>query len=89
MRALIIVQGIVQGVGYRFFVIEKAREYKLRGYVRNLPNGTVEVMAEGDKGMLQDFIEQLKVGPISAHITGIDVKWFDNELGFENFDIKF
>ncbi len=89
MRALIIVRGIVQGVGYRFFTVKKAREYQIRGYVRNIPDGTVEVMAEGDKGMLQDFIKQLRIGPVSAQITGMDVQWFDDEMGFEDFNIKF
>jgi acylphosphatase len=89
MNAHIIVDGVVQGVGYRFFVIEQARHYRIKGYVKNVPNGTVEVVAEGDKGVLNDFIKQLQIGPASAHVTDINVKWHDEEHGFTNFDVRF
>lgn len=87
--AHIIVQGLVQGVGYRFFVIRKAQEYGIRGYVRNLPDRNVEVVAQGEKGLVQDFIEQLKIGPVSAHVTGVDVEWSEHEPEFIDFDVKF
>ena len=89
MRVQIIIQGLVQGVGYRFFAIDLARQYNVRGYVRNLPDGCVEVIAEGDKGILNDFINRLKIGSASAHVTGINVDWSDEEYGFDNFDIRF
>lgn len=89
MRAKIKVQGIVQGVGYRFFVIRKAREYRVFGYVSNLPDGNVEVVAEGDKGLLLDFIEELRIGPESATISAVDVEWFDRPREFEDFDIRY
>jgi acylphosphatase len=89
MRATIIVQGVVQGVGFRFFVIEKAREYKVKGYVRNRPDGTVEVVAEGVKSLLQDFINRLKIGPVSAHVTGLEVAWDSSENQFSTFDIRY
>lgn len=79
----------MQGVGYRFFAINQARLYNIKGYTRNLSNGCVEVVAEGDQGMMHDFIEQLRIGPSSAHVSGIDVKWSEKEEGFENFDVKF
>jgi acylphosphatase len=89
MKAVIIVQGFVQGIGYRFFTVEQAKRYKVKGYVRNLPDGGVEVIAEGDEGLLKDFIRALKIGPASAHVTGIDVKWSDTEFGFTDFDIRY
>jgi len=89
MRAIIVVQGFVQGVGYRFFAIEQAQRFNIKGYVRNLSDGNVEVVAEGDEGMLNDFIKKLKVGPPSARVTGIDVEWNDEENGFTNFDVRF
>lgn len=89
MRALIIVQGLVQGVGYRFFAVEMAKQYNIKGYARNLPDGNVEVVAEGDEGMIKDFIKRLKVGPPSARVTGVEIKWDDGDFGFENFDIRF
>ncbi len=89
MKAQIIVQGIVQGVNYRFFTVNMAEQYNIRGYCLNLPDGNVEVVAEGDKGMLNEFIERLKIGPPSAHVTGIDVKWDNTDSGFDDFGIRY
>jgi acylphosphatase len=89
MKAQVIIQGFVQGVGYRFFAVRQAQDYNIRGYVRNLPNGYVEVVAEGEKGILNDFIEQLRIGPVSSQVTGIDIKWFEEEQGFNDFRVRF
>ncbi|MEO0122954.1 MAG: acylphosphatase [candidate division WOR-3 bacterium] len=89
MHAEIIVQGVVQGVGYRFFAIQKAREYGITGYVQNLPDGSVLVVAEGEKGILNDFINELKIGPRTAHVTKVDVKFSEKEKGYKNFSVKF
>jgi acylphosphatase len=89
VKARIIIQGLVQGVGYRFFVVQQAQFYQMRGYVRNLSSGHVEVVAEAEKGILDDFIKQLTIGPSSAHITGVDVTWFENEDGFTDFTVTY
>ncbi len=89
MKAVIYVQGLVQGVGYRFFVVEQARQYNIKGYVKNLPSGNVEVVAEGERGMLNDFVKKLKIGPYSARVTSMDVKWHEEEYEFSDFDIRF
>jgi acylphosphatase len=89
MRAEVTVQGVVQGVGYRFFVLNQARLFGIKGYVRNMPNGTVEVVAEGEKGIVGDFIERLRIGPLSAHVTGIDVKWHKQDSGFTEFRLQY
>jgi acylphosphatase len=88
MKAQVIVQGVVQGVGYRFFALNQARLYDVKGYVRNMPDGTVEVVAEGEKGILKDFVGQLRIGPVSAHVTGLKVKWSENEQGFTEFRLQ-
>jgi acylphosphatase len=88
LRTKIKVQGVVQGVGYRFFVIRKARDYRIFGYVRNLPDGNVEIVAEGEKGLLMDFIEDLRIGPEAATVTAVNVEWFDRPREFEDFEIK-
>jgi acylphosphatase len=88
-RAHIVVSGLVQGVGYRYFVYRKAKEYNLKGYVRNLYSDDVEVMLEGDKGVILDFIKELKTGPISAHVTGVKVDWEEGQSEYEDFEIKF
>jgi acylphosphatase len=89
MKAVITIQGVVQGVGYRFFAVRQAQQHGINGYVCNLPNGCVQVVAEGTKGMLSDFIRQLKVGPVSAHVTGTEVQWDEQEEGFTEFEVKF
>jgi len=89
MHVEIIIQGVVQGVGYRFFAIQKARDYGLTGYVQNLPDGSVFVVAEGEKGLLDDFINELKIGPRASKVTKIDVKFSEKEKGYKNFSVKF
>ena len=89
MKAVVIIQGLVQGVGYRFFAVQQAQQHDINGYVCNLPNGCVQVVAEGTKGMLSDFVRQLKVGPVSAHVTGTEVQWDEQEEGFTEFEVKF
>ncbi|WP_159520970.1 acylphosphatase [Sunxiuqinia indica] len=58
----IIVSGRVQGVGFRYFVNQKAKECQLTGWVKNLPNGTVEIELEGDEKDLACFVDYLKAG---------------------------
>lgn len=89
MKADITVQGVVQGVGYRFFVMNQAQLYDIRGYVRNMPDGTVEVVAEGEKGIINDFIDRLRIGPVSAHVTGVKVEWSEDEQGYTEFRLQY
>ena len=89
MKAEITVQGVVQGVGYRFFVLNQARLYGVKGYVRNMSDGTVQVVAEGEKGIVKDFIDRLRIGPLSAHVAGIDVKWDEKDSGFTEFRLQY
>jgi acylphosphatase len=66
------VSGLVQGVGYRWFVRERARRLGLAGWVRNLPDGSVEVMASGDPGQLELLREELRRGPRGAAVSALD-----------------
>lgn len=88
-RARIVVSGMVQGVGYRYFVYRKAKEYNLKGYVRNLYSEDVEVVAEGDRGVIQDFIRELKIGSMSAQITEVKIVWEEGESEYRDFQIRF
>lgn len=65
------VTGLVQGVGFRWFVREKARRLGLAGWVRNLPDGSVEVAATGDPGQIDLLIGELKKGPPGAVVDQI------------------
>ncbi len=85
-----IVHGRVQGVGYRFYVLQQAVRLGLTGWVRNLQGGTtVEVLAEGGKANLQEFLGALHEGPDAAYIR--DVKYhFSPATGeFRDFDIRY
>jgi acylphosphatase len=71
-----IVHGRVQGVFFRAFVLTKATELELTGYVRNMTSDQdVEVQAEGDREKLETLLEYLKVGPPAARVDKVTVKW--------------
>lgn len=88
-KARIIVTGVVQGVGYRYYAITRARRYGLTGYAKNLPNGTVEVVAEGEAGLIRDYIGDLQVGPPSARVAGVEVTWHDCTGGYSSFGLEY
>jgi len=83
------VYGYVQGVNFRYFVTREAGYLHLKGYVRNLPGDAVEVEAEGDKNQLQMLVEQLKVGPPGARVTGVETSWSNYSGQFTAFEIRF
>jgi tRNA pseudouridine55 synthase len=82
------VYGRVQGVGYRYFVKEKAQNLYLFGYVKNLEDGSVEVLAQGREENLQKLIEELKKGPYLAKVEKIDIIFRKPLEIFRNFEIK-
>lgn len=65
------VSGVVQGVGFRWFVRERARRLGLSGWVRNLPDGSVEVLAAGEAGQLELLRRELLHGPNGAIVSGV------------------
>ena len=68
-RLRLVLHGRVQGVGFRYFVIRKAENFPVTGYVMNLPVQAVEVVAEGDRPVVEAFIEAVGQGPSNARIT--------------------
>jgi acylphosphatase len=74
-RLHVIIKGIVQGVGFRFFVYQHGTILKLRGWVRNRNNGDVETLAEGSRQDLDYFLEKLKEGPEIAQVIETKVDW--------------
>ncbi len=80
------VTGRVQGVGFRFFAERAARELGVRGWVRNLPNGAVEAVAEGEEEAVTRFFERLRKGPQGSRVERLA----EEELaagGFSSFEI--
>lgn len=65
------VSGRVQGVGYRFFTVEAGRRLGLKGYARNCPDGSVEVVAEGPRDGLNQLLGKLRQGPSAARVDDV------------------
>lgn len=82
-----IVRGDVQGVAFRWFVSREASRLGLRGWVRNLSDGDVEVRAEGDRLSLETLIGLLNRGPRLARVEGVDVRWDQATGEFSDFRI--
>ena len=83
-RAL--VSGRVQGVGFRFFAEQAARACAVTGWVRNLPDGSVETVVEGEKAAVDRYFEKIERGPFPGSVSRIDVE--ERELeGFDRFAI--
>jgi acylphosphatase len=81
------VKGRVQGVGYRFFAEQAARDLALKGYVRNLPDGGVEVYATGDESSLDELRKQLQQGPLAARVDQVEEQEAPLKK-FRNFSIE-
>jgi len=73
-RLVATVRGQVQGVGFRWFVQREAARLGLDGWVANQPDGSVEVVAEGPDGQLDQLVLQLWEGPLGAAVGGVDVR---------------
>ncbi|MDT8324088.1 MAG: acylphosphatase [Bacteroidota bacterium] len=82
------ISGLVQGVGFRYFVLQRARELGVRGYVRNEYTGDVEVRAQGEPGQLEDFMRALRVGPRSAHVRDVRIDWEEEDEMYNSFEIR-
>ena len=89
VRGRLVLRGLVQGVGYRYFVLRKAGEFDVTGLVRNLPTGEVEVIAEGKKEEVEKFFEEIKQGPVSAHITSYSEEWFPFSGLYSDFRVGY
>jgi acylphosphatase len=82
-----IVSGRVQMVMFRDFVQRKARRLGLIGTVKNLPDGTVLVMAQGDEEKLKDLVARLHKGPVLSRVDAVKVTWRKPDAHFDSFEI--
>jgi acylphosphatase len=87
--ALVRVYGRVQGVGFRFFVREQANRMGIKGWVRNMADGGVEMFAQGDRESLDIFLERVKKGPAFGHVEKFNIDWITSEKKYDEFTIKF
>ena len=84
-----IVHGRVQGVNFRGTTIREAAAHGVTGWVRNLRDGTVEVMAEGTRSQLESLLQFLHVGPPAANVTGVDVQWLEPTGEYNSFRVRY
>lgn len=84
----IVVEGLVQGVGFRWYVARRAESLGLRGYVSNLYNGNVEIEAEGDRSLIEELIKEVKIGPRSARVTNLRLEWREPTYRATRFEIR-
>lgn len=82
------VEGRVQGVGYRAFVVQKAQELGLKGWARNRWDGSVEVLAEGKRETLERLLTALRAGPRMSHVTDVQVEWGEATGEFHYFYVR-
>jgi acylphosphatase len=87
-RIHIRVSGRVQGVGFRAFVLQSGTLFGLTGWVRNLGYNQVETVAEGQRLVLEKFMEVVRTGPRPARVDAADVEWETPTGKFKRFDIR-
>ena len=87
-RVHLLIHGRVQGVGYRYFVLRRAQELNLTGWVRNLADGSVETEADGDRAGLERFRDRLTKGPAAARVDRVLERWSETAVAHERFVIR-
>ena len=79
----------MQGVGFRYFVMRRAQARGLKGWVRNRENGSVELVAEGERADLEDLLAAAREGPRLARVSEVDTDWTEATGGLEPFDFTY
>ncbi len=88
-RVHVFYSGRVQGVGFRLTAEEAARSYHIVGWVKNLRDGRVELLAEGDEAILRQFLEAVANGPMKNFIRQAEIFWSNASKTFEEFEIRY
>lgn len=85
-----IVKGVVQGVGFRYYTLRKAHTLEhVTGYVKNLPDGSVEVVAEGPEPALLQLLRHIERGPLGSEVESVDVEWRKPSGKYDQFTINY
>ncbi len=87
--ARLIISGRVQGVWYRASTKQEAQRLNLTGWVRNMPDGRVEAIAQGPKETIEALISWCYDGPEFARVESVDVTWVEPEEGFDSFEVRY
>ncbi|HSQ78175.1 MAG TPA: acylphosphatase [Nitrospirota bacterium] len=89
LRAHVIIQGLVQGVFFRASTREKALQLGVRGWVRNLPDGGVEAVFEGEKKKVEEVVAWCYKGPPGARVIKVDLAWEQYKGDLKQFDVSY
>ncbi len=89
VRAHVLISGRVQGVFFRSETRREAKKHSVKGWVRNLPDGRVEAVFEGDEEAVKKLIEFCKHGPPYAKVTNVEVIWENYAGEFSDFEIRY
>lgn len=87
-RAFLTIRGDVQGVGFRAWMAKEAIRRVITGYVRNLEDGAVEALLEGEPSAVSDIVALCKRGPVASKVHDIEVQYLDSVQEYESFQIK-
>lgn len=88
-RAHVFISGRVQGVFFRAYTRDKALELGLRGWVRNIPDGRVEAVFEGDRGRIGEMLKWCNEGSPYARVEDVEVHWEEPRLDMRSFEIRY
>ena len=89
VRLHAIVHGRVQGVNFRYYTQRRAWDLGLTGYVRNVRDGTVKVVAEGQRSDVEGLLVFLRVGPRAAYVTQVETRWLASTGDFSRFEVRY
>ncbi len=88
-RAEIIASGLVQGVGFRYFVMRHAQRIGLNGFVKNLYSGEVQTVVEGELALIEELFQLIKLGPSHADVRKAIIDWSEFKNEFKTFEVKY
>lgn len=88
-RAEIIANGFVQGVGFRYFVVRNAEKLGLKGYTKNLYSGEVLTVVEGEKFLIEELYNKLRIGPQHADVKNTSINWYEFKNEFKRFEVRY
>jgi acylphosphatase len=88
-RAHVLISGRVQGVFFRAYTRDKARELGLRGWVRNLPDGRVEAVFEGERRRVEEMLRWCHKGSPYARVSSVDVSWEEPAGDTSSFEVRY
>ncbi len=88
-RNMIYISGRVQGVGFRYYAQKLGNTLGLNGYVRNMPDGSLLIEAEGNDKNMELFIERMRRGPHLAYVEQVQVQESDCQYDLPDFEVRF